>query len=46
MVQMDFAEDYKCHSQNEMESAYWNATQVTLHPTVVHVLQRRKHSEA
>ena len=30
MVQMDFAEDYKCQSQDEIQSAYWNATQVTL----------------
>ena len=36
MVQMDFAEDYKCQSQDEIQSAYWNATQVTLHPTVVY----------
>ena len=36
MVQMDFAEDYKCQSQDEIQSAHWNATQVTLHPTVVY----------
>ena len=36
MVQMDFAEDYKCQSQDEIQSAYWNATQVTLYPTVVY----------
>ena len=36
MVQMDFAEDYKCQSQDEIQSAYRNATQVTLHPTVVY----------
>ena len=36
MVQMDFAEDYKCQSQEEIQSAYWNTTQVTMHPAVVY----------
>ena len=38
MVQMDFPEDYKCQcqSQDEIQSAYWNATQVTLHSSVVY----------
>ena len=34
LVQMDFAEDYKCQSQDEIQSAYWNTTQVTIHPAV------------
>ena len=33
---MDFAEDYKCQSQDEIQSAYWNTTQVTIHPAVVY----------
>ena len=36
LVQMDFAEDYKCQSQDEIQSAYWNTTQVTIHPTIVY----------
>ena len=34
MVQIDFAEDYKCQSQDEIQSAYWNTTQVDIHPAV------------
>ena len=36
LVQMDFEEDYKCQSQDEIQSAYWNTTQVTIHPAVVY----------
>ena len=36
LVQMDFAEDYKCQSQDEIQSSYWNTTQVTIHPAVVY----------
>ena len=36
LVQMDFAEDYKCQSQDEIQSAYWNTTQVTINPAVVY----------
>ncbi|KAK3102947.1 hypothetical protein FSP39_015174 [Pinctada imbricata] len=47
MVQMDFAENYSCKSVEEIQSAYWNQTGVTLHPVVVYfrnpegVLQHR-----
>ena len=34
IVQMDFAENYACQSVEEVQSAYWNSTQVTLHPAV------------
>ena len=33
---MDFAEDYKCRSQEEIQSAYWNQTQETIHPVVAY----------
>ena len=29
---MDFAEDCRCHSQEEIQSTYWSQTQVTIHP--------------
>ena len=32
---MDFAENYSCQSLGEIQSAYWNQTTVTLHPTVI-----------
>ena len=35
-IHMDFAEDYKCRSQNEVQSAYWSQTQVTIHPVVIY----------
>ena len=33
-IQMDFAEDYRCRSQQEVQSAYWSPEQVTIHPIV------------
>lgn len=36
VVHMDFAENYTCRSLNEVQSAYWNQTTVTLHPAVVY----------
>ena len=36
IVQMDFAENYTCQSVEEVQSAYWNASMVTLHPAVVY----------
>ncbi|CAG2188151.1 unnamed protein product [Mytilus edulis] len=36
LVQMDFAENYSCKSLAEVQSAYWNQTQVTIHPVVVY----------
>ena len=36
LVQMDFAENFTCQSLDEVQSAYWNSTCVTLHPTVVY----------
>ena len=35
-IYMDFAKDYRCTSQNEMQSAYWSPTQVTIHPVVMY----------
>ena len=35
-VKMDFAEDYSCRSQDEVQTAYFSLTQVTLHPVVVY----------
>ena len=34
IIKMDFAEDYRCQSQQEVQSAYWNPEQVTIHPMV------------
>ncbi|XP_060564531.1 uncharacterized protein LOC132723774 [Ruditapes philippinarum] len=36
MVQMDFAENYSCRSLNEIQTAYWNQTMVTIHPAVAY----------
>jgi len=35
-IQMDFAENLTCASMDEVHSAYWNATSVTLQPIVVY----------
>ena len=35
-VQMDFAENFICTSDDEVQSAYWNSAAVTLHPVVVY----------
>ena len=35
-IRMDFAEDYRCRSQDEIQSAYWSPTQVTIHPVVAY----------
>ena len=36
IVQMDFAENYSCQTIEEVQSAYWNASMVTLHPAVAY----------
>jgi len=36
IIHMDFAENYTCKSANEIQSAYWNTTQVTLHLMVTY----------
>lgn len=36
VVQLDFAENFSCRSHEEVQSAYFNMTSVTLHPTVVY----------
>lgn len=36
IVQMDFAENYSCQTLEEVQSAYWNSSAVTLHPTVIY----------
>jgi len=33
---MDFAENYACAYQDEIQSAYWQYNQVTLHPIVAY----------
>jgi len=38
-IRMDFAEDYRCRSQEEIQSAYWSQTQVTIHPVVAYYKQ-------
>ena len=41
-IHLDFAEDYQCKSQEEVQSSYWNASTVTLHPAVVYFRQTEK----
>ena len=41
-IHLDFAEDYRCRSQEEVQSAYWNTSTVTLHPAVVYFRQAGK----
>ena len=36
IVQMDFAENYTCQTSEEVQSAYRNASMVTLHPAVAY----------
>lgn len=36
ILQVDFAENYACRSLEEVQSAYFNQTSVTLHPTVAY----------
>jgi hypothetical protein len=36
LLQLDFAENYSCRSMEEVQSAYFNQTSVTLHPVVVY----------
>lgn len=43
VVQMDFAENFTSSSMDEIRSAYWNATNVSLHPTVVYY--RNEHGD-
>ena len=35
IIQIDFADNYSCQSLDEIQSAYWNQTTITLHPTVI-----------
>ena len=34
MLQMDYAENYSCSAQDEVQSAHWNQAQVTLYTSV------------
>ena len=34
IIKIDFAEDYRCRSQQEVQSTYWSPEQVTIHPLV------------
>ena len=36
ILQMDFAENFSCRSLDEVQTAYWNQTSVTLHPVVAY----------
>jgi membrane-bound inhibitor of C-type lysozyme len=40
VVWMDFAEKYRCVSLEEIQSAYWNATAISLHTSL-----RSKHKD-
>jgi hypothetical protein len=37
VAQLDFSENYTCTSMEEVQSAYWNQSMVTIHPVVIHV---------
>ena len=36
LVHMDFSENFTCSNADEVQSAYWNSTAVTLHPVVAY----------
>lgn len=36
VLNMDFAENYSCVSQSEVQAAHWGHEQVTIHPTVAY----------
>lgn len=36
IVHMDFVENFSCQTLDEIQSAYWNATSVTIHPDVAY----------
>ena len=40
ILQMDFAENFSCRSLDEVQTAYWNQTSVTLHPVVAYYRER------
>ena len=44
-IHMDFEEDYRCRSRDEIQSAYWSPTQVTIHSVVTYykVYNKLKH---
>ena len=39
IMQMDFAENYTCRLLDEVQTAYWSLTSVTLHPLVIYMKQ-------
>ena len=39
-IHMDFAKDYRCRSQNEIQLAFWSPTQVAIHPVVMYYKNR------
>lgn len=39
IVSTDYAENYSCQVQNEVQSAFWDTNQVTLHPIIDNDMQ-------
>ncbi|XP_070564656.1 trichohyalin-like [Ptychodera flava] len=39
---MDFAENYTCQLQNEVQAAHWTHTQVTIHPVIAYYKEKGK----
>ncbi|XP_070549459.1 RE1-silencing transcription factor A-like [Ptychodera flava] len=39
---MDFAENYTCQLQNEVQAAHWTHTQVTIHPVIAYYKENGK----
>lgn len=42
VIQMDFSENYTCRSFEEVQSGYWGAEGVTLHPCVVYYTEGKE----
>ena len=42
ICQMDFAENYSCGYAEEVQSAYFDKTSVTLHPVVIYTKKRTR----
>ena len=36
MMVMDYSENYSCHFQHEVQSAFFEPTQVTIHPMMLY----------
>jgi len=37
LIQIDFSENYNSQTMEEIQSAHWNASTVTIHPTIIYL---------